>query len=158
MSDPGLSSIRFTGGCQCGAVRFAATEPPEEVSVCYCRMCQKAGGGPFMAMARFRSGAVAWTRGQPATFHSSAAAARGFCAACGTPLSYQRRPEALSLTTGAFDDPGGLVPTTRLGAATVLPWTDRLADLPLESTDDWLNALPRGGHEFRTLQHPDHDT
>ena len=158
MSDPGSTSASRSGGCQCGAVRFAVTGMPDHVSVCYCRMCQKASGGPFMSLARFPSGAMRWTRGQPATFPSSAAVTRAFCAACGTPLAYQRRPEALSLTTGAFDDPSALVPTSRLGAETILPWTDYLADLPIEATGDWLDSMPDAKERFRSLQHPDHDT
>jgi hypothetical protein len=158
MSDSDDRSARRSGGCQCGAVRFAVTGAPEEVSVCDCRMCQKASGGPFMSMGRFPSGAVTWTRGQPATFRSSAAVTRGFCVACGTPLTYQRRPEALSLLTGTFDEPGTLVPTVRLGADTILPWTDRLADLPVQTIDDWLSGMPDDRHRFASLQHPDHDT
>ena len=37
----------WSGGCQCGAVRYKVEGPLDEVSVCYCRMCQKATGGAF---------------------------------------------------------------------------------------------------------------
>jgi len=73
-----------TGGCQCGAVRYALYAAPEG-SVCHCRMCQKAVGGPFAALAKFAKTDLAWTRGQPASFRSSSASCRDFCAACGTP-------------------------------------------------------------------------
>ena len=36
----------MTGGCQCGAVRYALNAQPEG-SFCHCRMCQRASGGPF---------------------------------------------------------------------------------------------------------------
>ena len=41
----------LTGGCQCGAIRFAVSAPPMKVSICHCRMCQKASGAPFASFA-----------------------------------------------------------------------------------------------------------
>ena len=32
----------YTGGCQCGAVRFRVAGPLRHASICNCRMCQKA--------------------------------------------------------------------------------------------------------------------
>ena len=79
----------LTGGCQCGAVRFAAYAGPVKIGLCHCRMCQKAVGGPFISLAEVKHEDFAWTRGKPATYRSSTIAERDFCAACGTPLSYR---------------------------------------------------------------------
>ena len=38
-----------TGGCQCGAVRYALYAEPTNPHVCHCRMCQKAFGNVFAA-------------------------------------------------------------------------------------------------------------
>ena len=86
---------RLTGGCQCGAVRYAVSSTPNAPGVCHCRMCQKAGGGPFMSFAGVPAADVTWTRGSLATYRSSTMATRGFCAACGTPLTYQWKPDRL---------------------------------------------------------------
>ncbi len=43
-------TARFTGGCQCGAVRFAC-ESLGRASLCHCRMCQKAFGSYFAPLA-----------------------------------------------------------------------------------------------------------
>ena len=147
---------RLTGGCQCGAVRYALAGRPEEISLCHCRMCQKASGGPFMTFARFADAAVTWTRGTLSTFASSNHAIRGFCARCGTPLTYRSRAEAISFSTGSFDDPAAMIPTSRLGIEALLPWSEHVDQLPIENTD---------GAPGRSMtpsminhQHPDHDT
>ena len=40
-------NFRMTGGCQCGAVRYALLEQPDNPHICHCRMCQKAFGSFF---------------------------------------------------------------------------------------------------------------
>ena len=64
----------LTGGCQCGAIRFAVSEVPARISICHCRMCQKAGGGPMMAFARVEKAQLRWTNGAPSIFRSSSVA------------------------------------------------------------------------------------
>ncbi len=61
----------LTGGCQCGAIRFALSAAPVKVSICHCRMCQKASGAPFASFADIERSDFAWTRGKPAAFRSS---------------------------------------------------------------------------------------
>ena len=96
----------LTGGCQCGAVRFAVSAAPNRVSICHCRMCQKASGAPFASFADINKEDFAWTRGKPAAFKSSSIAERDFCAACGTPLSFRRIDgPRIEIITGAFDRP-----------------------------------------------------
>ena len=70
----------LTGGCQCGAIRFALSAPPKKVSICHCRMCQKAAGAPFASFADIDRADFTWTRGKPAAFRSSSIAERDFCA------------------------------------------------------------------------------
>ena len=157
MSEPATPlSPRLTGGCQCGAVHYRVVSAPIEVSVCHCRMCQKAGGGPFLGLAKFPLASVAWTRSAPSIFTSSSLATRGFCAACGTPLTYQWEPDAISLTTGSFDEPALVPPSVRYGIEGLLPWCEHLAELPADRMDKWL--APGLNKAFVNHQHPDHET
>ena len=113
----------LTGGCQCGAIRFALSAPPVKVSICHCRMCQKASGAPFASFADIERSDFAWTRGKPAAFRSSSIAERDFCAACGTPLSFRRIDgPRIEIMTGAFDRPDRVVPTRQYGTESRLGW------------------------------------
>jgi hypothetical protein len=99
---------------------------------------------------------VTWTRGEPKRFQSSNAARRGFCADCGTPLTYEA-PDGMALAIAAFDEPQGIVPTIQWGVEGKLPYVDHVADLPGVHTLEDPDAI-----EFLTnlvsYQHPDHDT
>ena len=145
-----------TGGCQCGAVRYALSGVGDDINICHCRMCQKASGGPYMVFTNLPVAAVTWTRGAPAWFASSDIAARGFCAACGTPLTYRRVPERISITAGSLDDPSAAVPGSRLASESVLGWCEDISALPAEATADWLAST--GRPPIASSQHPDHDT
>jgi hypothetical protein len=132
----------LTGGCQCGAVRFALSAPPKRISICHCRMCQKASG--------------AWTRGKPSAFKSSSIAERDFCAACGTPLSFRRiGGPRIEIMTGAFDRPDMVVPTRQFGTESRLGWVVGIANLPSQTTLQ--NYGPEKLDGIVSHQHPDHD-
>ena len=147
----------LTGGCQCGAVRFAAYAAPLKIGICHCRMCQKAVAGPFAVLAEVAWSDFAWTRGTPSAFQSSSRALRDFCSACGTPLSY-RKPGGpiVELLTGAFDEPDRLAPTYAVGVESKLGWLGHLAGLPAKSTSENVGAEKLAA--VSSYQHPDHDT
>ncbi len=148
-------SARITGGCQCGAVRYAISAALEDLNVCHCRMCQKAGGGPFLAFCNIARSALTFTRGKPALYASSTLAERGFCKDCGTPLTYQRKPDAIGITTGSLDRAEQAVPTSRLARDTVLEWSEQVGRLPITDIAEWRSSA--GIQSFRIHQHPDRD-
>ena len=146
----------LTGGCQCGAIRFALSAPPGKVSVCHCRMCQKASGAPFASFAEIEKSDFTWTRGQPTAFRSSSIAERNFCRDCGTPLSFHRIDgPRIEIMTGTFDRPDRVVPTTQYGTESRLGWVGTIANLPSPTTLQNYGAEKLGGIVSR--QHPDHD-
>jgi hypothetical protein len=131
-----------TGGCQCGAVRYAFYAPLENTHVCHCRMCQRATGGLFAALAGGAPGNFAWTRGQPSYFASSNLARRAFCAACGTPLSfkYELPTARMYVTIGSLDEPGDAAIVKQFGIESRLPWVKFCEDVPAERTGESAEA------------------
>jgi hypothetical protein len=125
-----------TGGCQCGAVRYALFVEPQNAHVCHCRMCQRATGGLFAALAGAPKADFAWTKGDPAVFESSNLASRAFCRDCGTPLSFSyNRPEArFYVTIGSLDDPAAAPIIIQYGVESRLPWVRFCEDVPPEAT------------------------
>ncbi len=147
----------LTGGCQCGAIRYVVKATPRGSSICHCRMCQKAGGAPFMAFSGVRVGDFEVTRGTIATYRSSDVAERGFCAHCGTPLTYRMLGrDRISFTIGSLDSPAEVAPTEQIGVEARLPWFEALFALPSRTTQDWLGKTAIGPIAGR--QHPDHET
>lgn len=146
----------LTGGCQCGALRFAISAVPTRVSICHCRMCQKATGAPFASLADIPKAHFTWTRGKPAAFRSSSIAERDFCAACGTPMSYRRIDGPnIEIMTGTFDRPDRVVPTLQFGTESRLGWVGTVANLPSKTTLQ--NYGPSRAAEVFSYQQPDHD-
>ena len=125
-----------TGGCQCGAVRYAFYAPLENVHVCHCRMCQRATGGLFAALAGAQPDNFEWTRGTPAFFASSNLAQRGFCTRCGTPLTFRYDlPSARIYTTvGSLDRPADAPVTIQFGIEGKVPWVKFCEDVPQKIT------------------------
>jgi hypothetical protein len=125
-----------TGGCQCGAVRYAFYAPLENSHVCHCRMCQRATGGVFAALAGTSPDNFAWTRGTPSYYASSSLAKRAFCEKCGTPLSFKYdTPTARMYTTiGSLDQPELAPIVKQFGIEGRLSWVKFCEDVPGERT------------------------
>lgn len=145
-----------SGGCQCGAVRFTVEGELGEASICHCRMCQKATGGLFGPYVGAPYDSVRWTRGAPSHFQSSNKVRRGFCAQCGTPLTFEYGDRSISLAIGALDKPHEVTLTEQLASPERLADFEALANLPEHPTDEPRAAAYLAGIE--SYQHPDADT
>ncbi len=136
-------TLPITGGCQCGAVRYALRAVPGNAHFCHCRMCQRAVGGPFVALTSMARTEIEWTRGAPAFFQSSSVAKRGFCRDCGTPLSFAYdRSDRFSVTVGSLDHPEDYPIERHFGVESKMPWLKLGDGLPEEETGD-VEADPR---------------
>ncbi len=128
--------VPFSGGCLCKAVRYECTSLPTRVYYCYCKDCQKAGGGPFASCIAVPSTSVTVTQGQPkaytVTANSGYKLSRKFCGACGSPLftEAERFPDSFIIKIGSMDDPTWLTPTVHIWTDSAWPWIHVEDDLP----------------------------
>ncbi len=135
-------TIYATGGCQCGAVRYAFSSPPEKSHACHCRMCQKAVGNIFATLVGTRKGQIRWTTRAPSYFASSNLARRGFCETCGTPLtfSYVDPNPWEFVTVGSLDDPSAVPIEKQFGVESKLAWVSFCEQVEAEKTGDTPSA------------------
>jgi hypothetical protein len=147
---------RLTGGCQCGAIRYAIYGETYNPHICHCRMCQKAFGSFFAPLVSVKYEDFDWTRGEPGMFKSSEAAERRFCRNCGTPLSYAvEGGDHISISIGSLDRPTTVEPARQFGIESRMPYFGVLHTLPGSRTED--DIPPDKLATFASRQHPDHD-
>lgn len=139
-----------TGGCRCGAVRYAIEAEPLTTRVCWCRDCQYLGAGSGTVNVVFPSDA-ATISGALAEYESTADSGnvmrRGFCARCGTPLTTQSsaRPHLLTVRAGSLDDPEIAQPAITIWTSSAPSWAVFDPRLPREETQPAAAALAAPG-------------
>ena len=104
----------LTGGCLCGAVRFAATPHTHDFAVCHCSMCRRWGAGPYFAVTCV-GGFKIDDASSLGIYRSSAWAERGFCKQCGTSLFYRLTgKDHYEVSAESFDDRADFAFTTQI--------------------------------------------
>jgi hypothetical protein len=148
----------FSGGCQCGAVRYNATARLDNAHICHCRMCQKASGSYFAALVGLPHDSFSWTRGTPSIFKSSETTERGFCSNCGTPLFCRYvEDQHFEISIASLDDPNAVNPKRQIGNESRVEYFDSLHSLKDRETTtessmpDLAKTIAASNH-----QHPDH--
>ncbi len=98
-----------TGGCLCGAVRYAVRGPLRNVVNCHCSMCQKLHG-VYGAHSKARKVNITITTDEGlAWYKTSDVARRGFCRKCGSSLFWEPfELDATGIIAGSLDGPTGL--------------------------------------------------
>ena len=127
-----MSDSPLAGGCLCGAVRYRVDAPPIWVGYCHCTSCRRGTGAPVTTFVGARADSVTFTTGVRALYASSPGVRRGFCARCGTPLTYEgdRFPGETHFYVSTFDDPQAFRPTFHVYCEERLEWLEIADSLP----------------------------
>lgn len=120
------------GGCQCGAIRYSISGDPVMAAICHCTMCRRAHAAPAVAWAIYQEGQVRFNKAQPASYSSSTEGRRGFCASCGTQISFTASflPGLIDITIGSLDNPESVKPTLHYWHSKRLTWAEFADTLP----------------------------
>jgi hypothetical protein len=136
------SAVELSGGCLCGAIRYRCTTHLIDVHYCHCRLCQKAFGNVFAVFGSLPRRALIFTRGNPRHYRSTPFAERGFCEACGTPLTFRYlRSDWIAVSIGSLDHPEAARPDMHWGIESQVPWlcvADDLPRKPIEGDPEYL--------------------
>lgn len=108
-------SNSYTGGCACGAIRYAIEGEPVFSNHCQCRDCQRESGtGHGSHLTFLRDGVTLTGEGKhwEMLADSGNMKTRWFCADCGTPvyLTFAAMPQLFSVRAASLDDPGRFRP------------------------------------------------
>ena len=120
------------GGCVCGAIRYRVSGEPANTMICHCQTCRRVAAAPVVAWVTFPTARFEILKGRPAEFHSSQPVRRTFCAACGTPLTYEHSDsggQSIDVTTCSLDNPELFPPTHHSWLTDDIAWVrfgDRL--------------------------------
>ena len=121
------------GHCYCGAVRYEAAASPARETACHCSICRRTSGAAFVAWFTVPAAAFRVVSGRPASFKSSEHATRTFCAACGTPPTFQstRYPDEIDITTCSLEDAEQVPPKDHIYVDSMLSWVKLADELPI---------------------------
>ncbi len=118
--------LPLTGGCQCGAVRYAITAELGPIYVCHCRECQKQSASAFGISVIVPAADLRLARGEVGTWSRPTDSGRTldcmFCRACGSRLWHATPGEdVFSVKGGSLDAPVDLSGAVHIWTARKLP-------------------------------------
>lgn len=117
---------QLTGGCMCGAVRFALSARPVSAGYCHCSRCRRRTGTAASLNAVLAPGSFRFLRGEDLVrcHRPDDGYDKAFCGACGSGL-FSKPPnvtEPAAVRMGAFDGDPGVRPSYRQFVAYAAEW------------------------------------
>jgi hypothetical protein len=103
---------------------------------------------PPRGVLRVLRGTLRWEKGEPAYYHSSKIARRGFCRGCGTPLTFgYLDSDQAHLAIGGLDEFGRFYPVAHYGSESIVasffPTTGTRASAWRTARGSWRNGARR---------------
>jgi hypothetical protein len=127
----------YTGGCACGAIRYAISGEPMVSTDCQCRDCQRESGtghGSHLTFAR--SGVTVSMTGEATRWDmvgdSGNVRTRAFCPVCGSPvfMTFAAMPDVFTIRAASLDDPGRYKPQMVIYTVSGHAWDHLDPELP----------------------------
>ncbi len=121
-----------TGKCLCGSIKFKIHGDPMWVSHCHCQSCRRNTGSVVATFVGLRKEQLSYTTGSRKFYESSPGVQRGFCADCGTPLTYEANwcEGEVHLYISTFDNPALFTPEKHVFFKEKIPWLEISDHLP----------------------------
>ncbi|HZX27544.1 MAG TPA: GFA family protein [Telluria sp.] len=121
-------SAPYTGGCACGAIRYATPHAPIFQNHCQCRDCQRRSGTGHGSYLTFPARAEMAITGEAKHWEVRADSGNtkihAFCPNCGTPvyLRFAAMPDLIAVHAASLDEPARFAPQVLTYASLAQPW------------------------------------
>ena len=135
----------ITGGCQCGAVRYAVHGKLRDIIACHCMQCRRTSGH-FVAATACRRSAFRLVNSETLKWYVAVPGfRRGFCGACGSSLFFEETGgERVSIAAGSLDEPQGLKIAAHIFAREAGDYYQIDGAAPVSQGGDHEVSLPEG--------------
>lgn len=126
----------FTGGCACGAVRYALLSEPMFVHCCHCLDCQRQTGSGFAINALIETDRIRMVSGEPVPVRVPADSGRPHdiyrCPDCQVALwsDYGGRSYLRFVRVGTLDEPHRIAPDVHIFTRSKVAWVTLPPDVP----------------------------
>ena len=122
----------LTGGCLCGAVRYAVADDFRYAMNCHCSNCRRTTGSAFKPIAGIQREKLQLTAGADhLLIHGGEVEHDAHCATCGSLLySVVRNGAYVHVPMGTLRDNPTIRPTMHIFVGSKAPWFEITDDLP----------------------------
>jgi hypothetical protein len=129
-------SMKITGRCHCGAVRYQAEVDIERVEICHCTDCQQLSGSAFRVIVPAIPGTFRLLEGTITEYVKTADSGnrrvQGFCPVCGSSV-FGRPADSetgfFGLRVGTIDQRDRLVPRAQFWTRSAQGWITGIAGM-----------------------------